>query len=313
MLDMKKTVFYISLLLVILLAFASKSYLSKPAKSTLSGSSTGNIKEHSTHADSIDSAKTIAPLSLKEVQDENVVVKVNIDAYNSLTMQQKLMRVLREDKDIAVDVLLALIDSGMIGVNQPMRDSSSHTARSDHYTPLYTALIANHELSVAELDEFLNRGAFINPELGAWKRAIGSSPEQISVKMLEASNMGVSEYNEMRDLALFYGNIELFEHTNLNLGEMSSESYKKFYEAMQPNYEAFYSQLQTLNNAKDDICDEDDCSSNLKKLKVMVDASEKQINQISLLLKSGVFSSDEKANMEKYLIEFKRKKELLSK
>lgn len=134
------------------------------------------------------STTTAAPLKKPATDAVAFTKSVDLDDYIHLSQQKRLELVATRDREQAVAVLLELIDNGLLGINEQLREGK--TGPSEHYTTLFTAIVVSNltsPLTLEQLEHFLSRGAIIDGWNNAWRRIITMSelPLEVSWRMIE--------------------------------------------------------------------------------------------------------------------------------
>tara|TARA_B100000700_G_scaffold319284_1_gene414162 strand:+ start:4979 stop:5959 length:981 start_codon:yes stop_codon:yes gene_type:complete len=115
------------------------------------------------------------------------------------------------------ELLLALIETGVIGVNEPLRGSGLD---NQHYTALYAAVTNNKTITVEQLQRFLAFGAFISNN-SSWRRLLSSmviEDVEILPVWLTAAGLGPEYYDELYISSLSSGDGRLAAYLS-NLDE----------------------------------------------------------------------------------------------
>ena len=165
-------------------------------------------------------------------------LSIDISHYETLSNTDKLKRIMLVDREKATDILLALIDAGIIDVNEQLRDGDN----SQHYTPLYTAIIASKSFSAEMLEKFLVRGAVIEQGVPGWKYGITNATvePEATIRMLEVGGFGSETYERVRQLALSKGNVEVFKYLSEVQDDMTPQQYINYYESSKNNLDKIH-------------------------------------------------------------------------
>lgn len=219
--------------------------------------------------------------------------------YINLSQQQRLELIFLKDREQAVAVLLALIDNGLLGINEPLRQGN--TAPSEHYTALFTAITVSAEtspLSLEQLEQFLSRGAIIDGQKGAWRRiaAIPELPLEVSWRMIQEGNFGEDSYLEMRDLALHYGNSALFKKVADIQGYPSEDEYQIIYKSENENISNYIKKIQSTGYHKNFENRAQNVREKLLKKEHAIKM--RMINTIKILLESKTLTAVQEKQMQ---------------
>lgn len=151
------------------------------------------------------------PLATDSDAVESDIGQPLLEQFYGLSAQEILIEVAREavqGRRNSTETLLALMDAGIIDANTPMRQS----IHSEHYTPLFTALLFDKAISVEQVQQFLDAGAYLQyPE--RWIHFIPTLENtDAAVALIDHAALSVDMNERVISSAFSRGNQELFRH-----------------------------------------------------------------------------------------------------
>lgn len=114
--------------------------------------------------------------------------------------------------DSGAELLLALVENGTLGINQPLRQSTQMS--NSHYTPLFVALASRDELDHEQFSAFLELGAYIDTS-NPWMRSLGNVRDtRIIETWIAEAKVGPEHFQQLMNYALTFGSPGLAQVTN---------------------------------------------------------------------------------------------------
>lgn len=135
---------------------------------------------------------------VKDVESTNMSLSLDdkfpLAKYEKMTEQEILIdlaKLSRLEGINRTDLILKLIEEGILEVNTPMREGE----RSEHYIPLYAALILDADISAQQVRQFFELGTDISlSPPGAWVRKTANIRDIEVVKVLLENNAVAKDY-----------------------------------------------------------------------------------------------------------------------
>ncbi|RUO37396.1 hypothetical protein CWE13_05400 [Aliidiomarina shirensis] len=157
--------------------------------------------------DAVSRERSSTELDRLDLVDSNNV-EINLEQFRGLR-KGELMKKLIETNSVTTEVLIGLVENGFIDINEILRDD--HPQGSDHYTPLYAALVAGTSTE-EQLELFLDYGAHIDPSLEAWHYIISKQEGPTADLLIRNAYYDHKQIWRIAELAYDFGNMDLFTH-----------------------------------------------------------------------------------------------------
>lgn len=95
-----------------------------------------------------------------------------VESFAHYTANEIAQAIFTDDRliDNGAELLLALVENGKLGINQPLKQSTQTS--SSHYTPLFVALASRDDLTFEQFSAFLELGAYIDTS-SPWMLQLG--------------------------------------------------------------------------------------------------------------------------------------------
>lgn len=125
-----------------------------------------------------------------------------------------------ELRDTKIELLLQLIESGHIGINEKMRPGEG-----DYYTPIFAALVATrNRISKQELERFISLGASIDASK-AYRHTLDTlrtNDIRVQQRWMEVSGIGPEHHQELFQQSVVSGDGTLARHLyQVNNGQLT--------------------------------------------------------------------------------------------
>lgn len=146
---------------------------------------------------------------IKEIHTLNNLIQNRLNQFSGLSEQEIIVSLFKAEQrgeSLIVETLLALLEYGKLEPNASMRSGSN----SQHYTPLFAAMVLDKTLTQEQIEAFILLGAYIQPTT-IWARTIGSLEDPDTVELLLSE--GRFDHNSVKSVvkhAFKLGNSDTF-------------------------------------------------------------------------------------------------------